>query len=123
MKVLLSIKPCFAEKIFSGIKKFEFRKSIFKNSNVNTILVYASSPMQKVIGEFEIEHILTKDLPTLWEETKEHAGIDEAYFYQYFGNKEKGFAIKIKKTKKYKTPLSLKDHFKVSPPQSFMYIQ
>ena len=31
MKVLLSIKPEFAEKIFNGTKKYEFRKSIFKN--------------------------------------------------------------------------------------------
>ena len=31
MKVVLSIKPEFANKIFDGTKKFEFRKSIFKN--------------------------------------------------------------------------------------------
>ena len=31
MKVLLSIKPEFAEKILNGTKRFEFRKGIFKN--------------------------------------------------------------------------------------------
>ena len=55
MRVLLSIKPEFAELIFKGTKKFEFRKSIFKNSEIKTVVVYASSPMQKVIGEFEID--------------------------------------------------------------------
>ena len=30
MKILLSIKPEFAEKIFSGSKKYEFRRRIFK---------------------------------------------------------------------------------------------
>ena len=30
MKVLLSIKPEFVEKIFSGEKRFEYRKNIFK---------------------------------------------------------------------------------------------
>jgi predicted transcriptional regulator len=30
MKVLLSIKPQFAEMIFSGTKKYEFRRSVFK---------------------------------------------------------------------------------------------
>ena len=29
MKVVLSIKPQFANKIFDGTKKFEFRKAIF----------------------------------------------------------------------------------------------
>ena len=57
MTVLLSIKPEFAEKIFDGTKKFEFRKSIFKNTDVQTVIVYASSPVQQVIGEFTIDSI------------------------------------------------------------------
>ena len=31
MKILLLIKPQFADKIFDGSKGFEFRKSLFKN--------------------------------------------------------------------------------------------
>ena len=46
MKVLLSIKPEFANKIFEGTKRFEFRKSIFKKE-VKTVVVYASSPLQQ----------------------------------------------------------------------------
>ncbi len=122
MKVLLSIKPCFADKIFDGSKKFEFRRSIFKNPEIRTVIVYASSPTQKVIGEFQIERILNCDLPALWEETKEHAGIDEDYFYRYFGEKQQGYAIKISKTKKYRTPLCLREHFNLAPPQSFQYV-
>ena len=61
MKVLLSIKPQFAVKIFDGTKKFEFRKSIFKNSKINTVVVYASSPMQKVIGEFTFDEIMEEN--------------------------------------------------------------
>lgn len=52
---LLSIKPEFANKIFDGTKKFEFRKSIFKNKDVTTVVVYVSSTIEKIIGEFEIE--------------------------------------------------------------------
>lgn len=122
MKVLLSIKPAFAAKIFDGTKKFEFRRTIFKNSNITTIIVYASSPTQKVIGEFEIERILKNNLSALWNETKEHAGIDEEYFYRYFEDKKNGFAIKIKKTKKYKKPLCIRQHFNLTPPQSFLYV-
>ena len=60
MKVVLSIKPEFAFKIFDGTKKFEFRKAIFKNHKIKTVIVYASSPVQQVIGEFEIEKIINK---------------------------------------------------------------
>lgn len=122
MKVLLSIKPEFANKIFDGIKKFEFRRTIFKNEKIKTVVVYASSPMQRVIGEFEIDTILKADLDTLWAETRDHAGIEEDYFYEYFGDKEQGFAIKIKKTRKYKSPRCLKEHYNLQPPQSFLYL-
>ena len=39
MTVLLSIKPEFAEKIFDGTKKYEFRKSIFKNADVKKFVM------------------------------------------------------------------------------------
>jgi len=122
MKVLLSIKPEFAEKIFEGTKKYEFRRSVFKNKNVKTVVVYASSPIQRVIGEFEIDSILNDELSSLWNTTKDYSGISKNFFFEYFSNKEKGYAIKIKKTKKYKKPLSIKDDFNATPPQSFMYL-
>ncbi|HAM98487.1 MAG TPA: hypothetical protein DCQ26_07725 [Marinilabiliales bacterium] len=121
MKVVLSIKPEFAFKIFDGTKKFEFRKSIFKNENIQSVIVYASSPVQRVIGEFEIDGVLNYDLPTLWDLTQEFSGISEEFYYEYFANKEQGFAIKIKNTKKYSTPKCLKTDFNLSPPQSFAY--
>ena len=121
MKVVLSIKPEFAFKIFDGTKKFEFRKSIFKNENIKTIIVYASSPVQKVIGEFEIEEVLNYDLSKLWDLTQEFSGISEEFYYEYFANKEQGFAIKIKKTRKYRNPKCLRADFNLSPPQSFAY--
>lgn len=122
MRVLISIKPEFASKIFDGTKKFEFRRSIFKNTNIKSVVVYASSPMQKVIGEFEIKRIINTDVEALWHETKEHSGITEDYFMQYFTGKENGFAIEIKKVKRYKEPLCIKADFQATPPQSFIYI-
>lgn len=123
MKVLMSIKPEFAEKIFNGTKKYEFRRSLFKNPNVKTIVVYASSPVQRVIGEFEIETILNFEPDILWEKTKDFAGISEEYFFDYFENKLSGFAIKIKKTKRYEKALSLQKEYNAKPPQSFMYLE
>lgn len=121
MKVVLSIKPEYAFKIFDGTKKFEFRKSIFKNELVKKIIVYASSPVQQVIGEFEIENIHNYDLETLWEMTQEHSGISEDFYYQYFADKEMGFAIEVKNAKKYRKPKCLREDFNLLPPQSFAY--
>jgi len=122
MRVLLSIKPEFAFKIFEGIKRFEFRKIIFKKPNIKTVVVYASSPVQQVIGEFEIDDILTSSPDEIWKITRKYSGISEQYFYEYFADREIAHAIKIKEATKYKEPLSLQDNFKVSPPQSYLYL-
>lgn len=123
MKVLLAIKPEFALKIFEGTKRFEFRRAIFKDTRVKKIIVYASSPVQKVIGEFDIDEIIFLHPNLLWEETKKDAGISKEYFDEYFFERDLGFAIKIKSFKKYLQPLCLQADLKIkTPPQSFMYL-
>ena len=123
MKVLLSIKPEYANKIFSGEKKFEYRKSIFKRE-IKFIVVYVTKPVGMIIGEFEIDKIISDTPKQIWNLTKEHSGIEEDKFKNYFLNKETGFAIKVKKAKLYKHSKTLKEYnpkIKV-PPQSFCYI-
>jgi len=122
MKVLLSIKPQFAVKIFDGTKKFEFRKSIFKNSKINTVVVYASSPTQKVIGEFTFDEIIEENPEVLWEKTKNHSGISKEFFDEYFLNRDKAFAIRVKETNQYEIPMDLIDFDLNFAPQSFVYL-
>lgn len=79
MKVLLSIKPEFAEKILNGTKKFEFRKGIFKNNNITTVVIYATMPVGKIVGQFSIDEILKNDPESLWVKTKKYAGISKNF--------------------------------------------
>lgn len=122
MKVLLSIKPEYAYKIFDGTKKYEFRKSLFKRTDIRKVVVYASSPVQQVIGEFDIADILHEETEQLWQKTKHHSGITKAFFDQYFANKETAFAIEVANVKKYQEPKTLKDLQIQFAPQSFVYI-
>lgn len=122
MRVLLSIKPEYVDKIFSGDKKYEFRRAIFKNPNVKTIIIYSSSPVRKVVGEITIRRIIFDEVDSLWQLTCQKAGISEEKFFSYFDDKMFGYAIEIEKTRRYRYPLSLKDHFNITPPQSFAYV-
>jgi predicted transcriptional regulator len=123
MKVLLSIKPEYADKILSGEKKFEFRKSIFKRTDVTAIIIYATMPVGKVVGEFEIENILSDRPEEIWYQTKEASGISKFFFDAYFLNREKAYAIQVKNVKSYKTPMDLGDLKQgLKAPQSFAYI-
>lgn len=122
MKVLLSIKPQFVEKIISGEKLFEYRKSVFKKK-VDTVIIYATMPIGKIVGEFQIDLILHASPQDLWEKTKEQSGISSDYFYNYFKHKEIAYAIKIKNVIKYQEE---RDPFRqfanFVAPQSFRYL-
>ena len=122
MKVLLSIKPEFALKIFDGSKKYEYRRTIFKRGEVKTVVVYAADPIKKVIGEFDIGDILHEDPKVLWAKTRDYAGITKKRFLEYFENKTKGYAIKVKEARIYEPPIPLNKLMVPWPPQSFMYL-
>lgn len=123
MKVLLSIKPEYVEKIFSGIKKYEYRRNIFKNKEIETIVIYSTFPVKKIVGEFKIKNIV-KDLPEkLWELAPENTGIDKEKFMQYFYDKKEGYAIEIGEIKRYKTPKLLEELSIKKAPQSFLYLK
>ena len=77
MKVLLSIKPQYAERIFAGKKKYEYRKSVFKRDDIDTIVVYVTKPVGKVIGEFKIDEILEDTPNVIWKKTKSYSGIEK----------------------------------------------
>lgn len=125
MKALLSIRPEYVEEMKSGRKKYEYRKRVFRRSDISSVLVYATKPCRKVVGEFEIEEIIEEDIDTLWNDTKHLSGISEEFFYEYFQNRESGFAIKIKEFIEYDRSLELSEvapEIK-APPQSFCYIE
>ncbi len=123
MKVLLSIKPEYANKIFSGEKRFEFRKKAFKNIEVKTVVVYSTMPVGKIIGEFSIKHIHQDSPDSIWTRTKEHSGIDEGFFNDYYNGRDTAVAIEVDSATLYEEPINPKEKFvNFTAPQSFMYL-
>jgi predicted transcriptional regulator len=124
MKVLLSIKPEFAEKILSGEKKYEFRKVLPKAPDLKIIVLYASHPTGKVVGEFEIAQFISDTPNKIWGQTKNDAGISRRYFDEYFAGKSLAHAIQIKAVKRYARPRALDTILPSGiAPQSFCYIK
>ena len=113
---------CIAHKIFEGVKKFEFRKQVFKDASVKKVIVYSSSPEQKVIGEFEIEAILSGAPNEIWKRTKKYSGISQEFYDEYFDGRDKVYAIKIAATKRYRKAKILADYNIRLAPQSFVYV-
>ena len=123
MKILLSIKPEYVEKIFNGTKTYEYRKCPFKQTDIRTVVVYSTLPVGQLVGEFEIDGVISDEPVALWETTQHGAGIDADFFDAYFEGRASAVAFKIGVTRLYPVPVDPKDVFeKFVAPQSFRYI-
>jgi predicted transcriptional regulator len=123
MRVLLSIKPEYAEQILEGSKRFEFRKAVPKAAGVKTVVIYATLPVGKVIGEFDIDEVLTHKPSDLWPMTSRFSGISKRFFNEYFKGRGTAHAIKVKAARRYKKPLELSNVISSGvAPQSFCYL-
>lgn len=59
---LISIKPKFVYRLFTGLKRYELRKYIGVKPRVGSILVvYASRPVQAIFGEFAVSEVIEGD--------------------------------------------------------------
>ena len=121
--VLLSIKPKYVREILNGKKQYEFRKQIFRDRSRDVILIYASSPVKKIVAYFSLGEIVEGHPNSLWRQFKNVSGVSKEEFFDYFSGKEHGFAIKIEELEQFAEPLDPTAIFeKFVPPQSFCYV-
>lgn len=124
MDALLAIKPEFAEKILSGEKRFEFRRTSFKSTqDINFVYLYSTTPAKKIVGGFMSSRTIEADPEQLWELYNQHAGIDRERFMEYFEDIETGYAIQVDDTYRIEEPIDPNEIFDdFSAPMSFLYL-
>ena len=121
-KVLMSIKTIHAEKILASIKRYKFRKIRCKK-RVDVIVIYATAPIMKVLGEVEVKEIIEDTSRTVWEKTKTAAGIDVSFFNRYFEGRETVVAYALGDVTVFSKPKKLSDYNLKVAPQSYAYVE
>lgn len=122
MRVLLSIRPEYSKRIFSGEKKYEFRKRKPKSA-VGTVIVYESSPTRSIVGGFEVKKIHSDSPDKIWQKCKEFSGIEKNNYLNYCNGAKLIHAIEIGAIFRFENPinpLAVNPHFR--PPQNFSYL-
>jgi len=130
MYLMLSIHPEYAEKIFDGTKKWEYRKKVPRGHGreIKGVVVYATAPSSKLLGEFTTDFMQVQQMATevLWRRTCGNSvgGIAKSKFDEYFKGHEYGYAIPILETFRYATPgPTLADFGVKAPPQGWVYLR
>lgn len=121
--VLMSVKPQYANAIMCGQKKVEFRRQIF-DQNVERVYVYASHPVKKLVGYFDIDKVDCESPLVLWNTYNKVGSIAKTDYAAYFNNCNYGYAIIVKCanrfSKDYLVSEIFGENFRV--PQSYRYI-
>lgn len=118
----MPIKPVYVERILSGQKLFEFRRTSIRQDTTH-LIIYSSFPTKRIVGVVEVRSIITASPTATWERTKYAAGISRRLFREYFQGAKKACAIEIQSVFPLKNPLpphEIVPEFNV--PQSYRYV-
>jgi predicted transcriptional regulator len=121
--IVLSIKQKYAELILSGSKTVEFRRC-WAAGDVETIAIYACSPVQRFVGLASVSQVVRAEPSVLWEYcSRRGGGMSKTELHEYFIGKEVGFAVLLKDVSSFSGEIDPHQIVKgFSPPQSFRYL-
>lgn len=129
--IILSIHSKHAEKIYSGEKQYEFRKTVPMSSGKARcpiitgmkVYFYETKPTGLITGEVIVKQCILGVPSGVWQLVQKHSGRDYAAFFEYFEYSKTAYALDVRNFKKYDTPLPL-SHFNLNrAPQSWCYVK
>ena len=121
MVAIFSIHPNYSELILSGIKTVEFRKRRCVKP-VDKIVIYATAPVSKIVGEVSVVKETFGSLDELWPIAKRFGCLNDYSFFSYFKGKRNAVAYFLNNPRKYDRKISLFEIGIRNAPQSFCYI-
>lgn len=106
----------------TGVKTVEFRKRPF-GRDVTHVVVYASSPVQMVLGFFEVDSVDEASPDALWRRYSAVGAIQRRDYDTYFGAAKSGVAIRVRRVHALKNPVELATVLASGrAPQSYAYL-
>lgn len=95
MFFLMSIKPIYTDLILQGKKTVEVRRTNMKISSGDTVVMYATKPVGKVVGCFVVKDTVWKEKNELWHLIKKKSCLSNDEYSTYAIDSEMMFAIAI----------------------------
>ncbi|MCB2205037.1 ASCH domain-containing protein [bacterium] len=124
--LLIPIKQKWVSMILSGCKTVEMRRVMPRRAREGSLaFIYATSPIQAIVGAFRIERLLYGNLDEIWRQVGEESCLTEPEYYRYYCGKDKAVAIAIGPTWTFSNPLALEDmqnRYNLYAPQSIIYL-
>jgi predicted transcriptional regulator len=125
-RLLVSLKPPFANAILNGTKSIELRRVRPRIEIPTEALLYASSPTCAFVGICQVVDVLDYSPRGLWRLHGAKCGISHRDFSEYFDGSERAYGLVIANPERLSRPVSLGEirsaWIGFQPPQSFRYL-
>ena len=95
-RVLISIRPRYAERILNGQKMIEIRRKFSKKWTGHRVSLYASHPIGALVGEATIDGIMEATPEQVWMHFESDIGCTKEEFDTYTESADKIYAIQLK---------------------------
>ncbi len=118
---MLSINPEYADRILSGEKIYEFRKTRCRK-NTDKIIIYSTKPVGLVVGEADIAEIFAGSPEEVRKIVCGQSSGYEDSFDEYYKNSKLAVVYKLSNALKYDVPRQLEEYSVKKPPRSFVYL-
>lgn len=132
MNIILSIKPKWAELIYSGKKTIEWRKSFpklnsYEDFKIEKVFLYETAPVKKITGYFEFNEnsypvYSISDIDALSNQRFiENGCVPKEDLKRYKGKNNRLYGWIVGNVTKFKVPFDLVAFNLKRPPQSWCY--
>lgn len=121
--IMISATPKHADLLLDDPSKTVFFYKVTPVNKVERVLIYATAPVQAVVGEFDLKEIKISALSTAWKNFSSSSVFTKKEFDQYYEGKNEAHAIISGKSFRYSKPKSLSDYGMSKGPSGFQYLK
>ena len=106
--LIISLKPRYADLVFSGEKTVELRRRMPQEFENRQAFIYVSQKRMALYGGFRIGNILRAKPSEIWQQVSHMACLDKTSFDAYYADLEIAYALEITDVWEFEEPIDLK---------------
>jgi len=106
---MFTIKPVYAYRIFTGVKKFELRRFLgLRIEEDDRIILYVTGRVKAIMGEFTAGRVIRGPPEYVWRKLKTYGDIGvSGEDYSYISGSKDAMAIEVVNPLMYRQPIKL----------------
>lgn len=127
-RLLLSLRPDWADKILEGEKTVEVRRKFARKWKGERVALYSSRPVGALVGEATIQDVKAAAPEAIWESFGTRIGCSNKEFFAYANSCNELYALELESVMPYaeRIPLAQAESLieeELTPPQSYCELE